>query len=146
MKRRFLAIGFAPAVALVAMVGLGGCTSTVESSATLAFFDTSGAMQRCTVSDLAQHNNDDPNQPYTTVASGMSGGNGCVSRTSFLIFVHWDDKKGVTRTARFPSSSTGFVKIEGTYSNIGTSVDATFLSCDTSSGQRCDVIAIANPA
>jgi hypothetical protein len=150
---KVLAMVFAPALATATTLGLGAflappagaSTTTANSNASITFTDTNGVSQTCTVYDYASHTNDDPNQPSTQVVSGMGGsGSGCFEFT-MTIFVRYDDRNGVTRTARFSSLSTGDAQVEGTFSHISTSVSARFFNCSTQNGQRCDVIAIAAP-
>jgi hypothetical protein len=134
----------APLLASESRAGAAQTGATGTSS--LTYVDNNGVAVTCSVEDDAFHNNDNANQPFTSVASGESGDlSDCLNTVLLTVTVSYKDRGGVRRTVTSSSFSTSSLVVQGTYSAITTSVRAQFFNCDSSRSATCEVTAFANP-
>jgi hypothetical protein len=117
-----------------------------HGSGAVTFVKEGGGVATCSVSDDAFHNTDNPNQPYTLVSSGLSGGDpACFDFVLMTITVTYKDHEGVRRTTTSSVFGTSTLQVGGTYSSITTSVRGDFFDCDASASATCTATATANP-
>jgi hypothetical protein len=139
-----LMLAAAPVLAMQQPAGAAETHASGSSSITFAKFG--GGAATCTVFNDAYHNNNDPNQPYTLVGSGLSGADeACFNSVNLTITVSYRDHEGVRRTSTSTGFGTSVLRIGGTYSGITTSVTAIWFGCDSGASATCQATAVANP-
>jgi hypothetical protein len=139
-----MCVVLAPLLASESRAGAAQTGATGTSS--LTYVDDNGVAVTCSIEDDAFHNNDNANQPFTSLTSGESGDvNDCLNTALLTVTVSYKDRGGIQRTVTTSSFSTTNIVVQGTYSAIATSVRAQFFRCDSSRSATCEVTAFANP-
>jgi hypothetical protein len=129
-----LVAGQAPAAAAVS-----------EADKALTFFTKSSGGTTAVTCHVRNHTNVDkgePDAPFTEVSVPLGSQPApCIDNIAITVNVAYRDHEGVARRAEFDSSTPGQVYVEGTYSNIRTTVEITYLDCDAEASATCSAAA-----
>ncbi len=129
-----LVAGQAPAAAAVS-----------DADKALTFITKSSGGTEAVTCHVKNHTNVDkgePDAPFTQVSVPLgTQPNPCVNNIVVTIVVAYRDHEGVGRRTEFTSSTPGEVYVEGTYSNIRTTVEITYLDCDAQASATCSAAA-----
>ena len=129
-----LVAGQAPAAAAVS-----------DADKALTFVQKSSGTGNAVTCHVRNHTNVDksePDAPFTQVSVPLGSQPApCTSAIVVTIIVAYRDHEGVGRRTEFTSSTPGQVYVEGTYSNIRTTVDITYLDCDEEASATCSAAA-----
>jgi hypothetical protein len=123
----------------------GAAETTDQDSAALTFVTDSGATVTCTGLVSATHDTDVANQPELRFGTGLSGPGSCFEIVFITATASYKDQDGITRTARFVTSDTSSVTIQGAYTNTTVSVNYDWVNCDETQSATCEVTVTASP-